>query len=368
MLNLRDGLKMKLKTLTMLFCLLTSSVFSQTLTSLSPSSGSTGNSITLNGTNLGNTINVFFGTAASRISSISSTQVVVTVPSSLGGGSYSVYASTGYVNSNSLVFFVGNTFTPTFTPTQTYTPTGSPTPTFTPTNTFTYTPLPVNNQGFAQLGNGYIVVSPTWTPVPTVVVAPVSTIYLSGTGTFTTPANALWLRGLVIGGGNKGANTDSTAGGGGGGGGGSGANFSFELIATPGATYSYQVGSQATPSFFGPVTCGAGVVGGTNAGTGPGGGGAGGTYSTGAQAITISASAGSAGAPGGGGVAGFYVGPGGVGGNSCLGGCGSGGTGGGGAGGSGATNSGAGGGGAGGTSGTGGSGASGLVSIQIGFQ
>lgn len=100
-----------------------------TLTSISPSSGASGNSVTLTGTNLANTINVFFGTSASIVQSVSSTVIVTTAPN-LSSGTYCVYASTGRINSNCLNF----TYGPTATPTNTMTPTGTLTPTNTPSS------------------------------------------------------------------------------------------------------------------------------------------------------------------------------------------------------------------------------------------
>jgi hypothetical protein len=136
------------KPLFLFFLMAWVSSYSQTmtLTSINPSVGAFGNSVTLTGTNLANTINVFFGTSASIVQSISSTVIVTTAPN-LSSGTYCVYASTGRINSNCLNFTYGPTFTPTVTNTPTITPTNTPTATptlvfSTPTFTITTTPTP----------------------------------------------------------------------------------------------------------------------------------------------------------------------------------------------------------------------------------
>jgi hypothetical protein len=127
-------MKMNKLLLFLFFLMAWGSGYSQTmtLTSINPSIGASGNSITLTGTNLSNTINVFFGTTASIIQSISSTTIIATAPN-LPNGSYCVYASTGHVNSNCLNFNYGPTSTPTSTPTGS--PTSTPTSTLSPTPT-----------------------------------------------------------------------------------------------------------------------------------------------------------------------------------------------------------------------------------------
>ena len=88
--------------------------------------------------------------------------------------------------------------------------------------------------------------------------APQISVYGSGSGTYTTPANAKYLAiQMVGGGGNGGSSTGTTAGGGGGAGG-----WLSTIISSPSATYSYAVGAATGTSTFGTALLSA--VGGSN--------------------------------------------------------------------------------------------------------
>ena len=103
------------------------------------------------------------------------------------------------------------------------------------------------------------------------------TIYTSGSGTYTTPANckALYIR-MVGGGGNGGGSTGTTAGGGGGAGG-----YLEVVISSPSASYTYAVGAAGGNTTFNASTysANAGTAGTSSSATASGG--AGGTASGG---------------------------------------------------------------------------------------
>jgi len=152
---------------------------------------------------------------------------------------------------------------------------------------------------------------------------PTTTVYTSGSGTFTKPANALWLEVHMVGGGGGGGNgTAGTAAGGGAGGGGGGAGgYCFYIVPSPSATYSYVVGtggaaaSVGGDSTFGSTTAYGGAAGANAAALGRAGNG-------GTGGITNSCTTGNIGGSGNAGVNGGTAqnvnvgGGGGTGGNS----------------------------------------------------
>lgn len=185
---------------------------SMTLTSIVPIGGTNGTSVTLNGTNLGNTINVFFGTNASIIQSVSSTQIITTAPN-LSSGTYCTYASTGKINSNCLNFTYGGTPTSTPTNTATYTATPTNTAANTPTNTATSTPtntttptataytFPAQSGSAVTVQNELVTgIANTYTPTPSPTFMPnVVLIGKSlGTGTAVTPTPTIVSNVLTI--------------------------------------------------------------------------------------------------------------------------------------------------------------------------
>jgi hypothetical protein len=114
-------------------------------------------------------------------------------------------------------------------------------------------------------------------------VPPTITIYTSGSGTYTTPANAKWLHIRMVGGGGNGGTSAPTvtAGGGGGAGG-----YLEGLITTVSSTYSYAVGAAGGTTTFGTslFTANAGSVGSSNSTAAQGG--AGGTATGGYLNLT----------------------------------------------------------------------------------
>jgi cellulase/cellobiase CelA1 len=79
------------------------------ITLLNPTSGATGTSVTITGTNFGSTqgsSTVLFGTTAATVTSWSATSITVTVPSSLAAGAVSVTVNVGGVASNAVTFTV----------------------------------------------------------------------------------------------------------------------------------------------------------------------------------------------------------------------------------------------------------------------
>jgi endoglucanase len=86
------------------------------LSSISPTSGAAGSTITITGTNLGSSDSVDFGSTAATITASSSTSLTVTVPSSLvAGTSYNVTVSSSGGTSNPESFTVTGISTPTVT-------------------------------------------------------------------------------------------------------------------------------------------------------------------------------------------------------------------------------------------------------------
>ncbi len=79
------------------------------ISSLSPTSGAAGSSITINGSNLGSSDTVSFGSTAATITSSSSTSLTVTVPSGLAAGAYNVTVTASGSTSNAETFTVTGT-------------------------------------------------------------------------------------------------------------------------------------------------------------------------------------------------------------------------------------------------------------------
>lgn len=133
--------------------------------------------------------------------------------------------------------------------------------------------------------------------------APTVQKFLSGSGTYTLPANVKYIRVKMVAGGGTGG-TGTTSGGGGAGG------YQEFVINTPAATYSYGVGAAGASTTFGANTCTAGSNGGNGGG---GAGGAGGTASVVSLGTSVDACTGGTGGTG-------DAGGGGNGGNSYFGG------------------------------------------------
>jgi cellulase/cellobiase CelA1/aryl-phospho-beta-D-glucosidase BglC (GH1 family) len=83
------------------------------ISSVSPTSGAAGSSMTITGTNLGSSDTVSFGGSAATVTSSSATSLTVTVPSGLAAGSYSVTVTSSGGTSNAETFTVTGTSSPT---------------------------------------------------------------------------------------------------------------------------------------------------------------------------------------------------------------------------------------------------------------
>jgi uncharacterized repeat protein (TIGR01451 family) len=123
------------------------------ITSVSPSSGPPGTTVTITGSNLGNITNVTFGTQSAPILSVSPTQVVVTAPrqdttvvcsGTATGTSVDVTVTSSITNctATSTKAFQYPCVPPSPTAAPSPSATATPTPTVTPTPTSTFTPAP----------------------------------------------------------------------------------------------------------------------------------------------------------------------------------------------------------------------------------
>ncbi|MGA2888645.1 MAG: glycoside hydrolase family 6 protein [Terracidiphilus sp.] len=79
------------------------------ISSLSPTSGAAGSSITISGSNLGSSDTVSFGSTAATITSSSATSLTVMVPSGLAAGAYNVTVTASGSTSNAETFMVTET-------------------------------------------------------------------------------------------------------------------------------------------------------------------------------------------------------------------------------------------------------------------
>jgi hypothetical protein len=114
------------------------------------------------------------------------------------------------------------------------------------TTGLSFTGSPITASGTLTLG-GILAVANGGTGYSTGIPTPQVTVYTSGSGTYTVPANAKYLTVRMIGGGgNGGAASGATAGGGGGAGG-----YLEGQINTPSSTYSYAVGAVSGTTTFG---------------------------------------------------------------------------------------------------------------------
>ena len=138
----------------------------------------------------------------------------------------------------------------------------------------------------ATANNGILITSGTGVPsisstLPNAVLAnitkPTRQLFVSGSGTYTTPANCLWIRVRGVGAGGAGGGCASSAAAGGAGAGGGGGGYFETTIVSPSASYPYAVGT-------------GGTVG--TAGNNPGNNGGNTTFGTGGSLMTANGGAG----------------------------------------------------------------------------